>query len=62
MAFAAFSLPFAFLPILVVANDGGYMGQQKNTPAANLVGVLMLLLCAVTVATIPLLILSGGGT
>jgi Mn2+/Fe2+ NRAMP family transporter len=63
MAFAAFTLPFTFLPILIVANDRDYMGEQKNTRGANVVAVLMLvLLTLVTLATIPLLVLTGGGT
>jgi manganese transport protein len=62
MALAAFSLPFTFAPLLVVANDEDYVGDQKNTPATNVVAVLMLgLLCGVTLATIPLLILTRGG-
>ena len=63
MAFAAFSLPFTFLPVLIVANDPDYVGDQKNTRAANVVAVLLLvLLTLVTVATVPLLLLGGGGS
>ncbi len=62
MAFAAFSLPFTFAPLLVVANDPEYVGDQRNTAAANVVaGVVLVLLCVVTVATVPLLVASGGG-
>ncbi len=62
MAFAAFSLPFTFAPLLIVANDPEYVGNQCNTAAVNVVAALVLaLLCVVTVATIPLLVASGGG-
>lgn len=63
MALAAFSLPFTFGPLLIVANDPEYVGEQKNTTMANVVAVVVFaLLCVVTLATIPLLILSGGGS
>jgi Mn2+/Fe2+ NRAMP family transporter len=46
---------------LIVANDRDYMGDQRNTPAINVVaGIMLALLTAVTLAAIPLLILSGG--
>lgn len=62
LAFAAFALPFAFFPLLIVANDRDFVGEQRNPLAVNVVAVLvLLLLTAVTLATIPLLILSGGG-
>lgn len=62
MAFAAFALPFTFLPLLIVANDPGYVGEQRNTRAANVVaGLILALLCLVTLTTVPLLIISGGG-
>lgn len=63
MAFGAFSLPFTFLPLLVVANDAEYMGEQKNTVPINIVaGIILALLTVVTVVTIPLFILTGGGS
>lgn len=62
MAGAAFALPFTFIPLLIVANDPDYMGEQKNTTAANVVaGIVLIVLLVVTVSTIPLFILSGGG-
>lgn len=61
MAIGAMTLPFTFLPLLIVANDPEYMGEQKNTAATNLVAVIMLgLLIVVTITTIPLLLLTGG--
>jgi manganese transport protein len=52
---AAFSLPFTFAPLMIIANDERYMGEQRNTGLANVAGLFFLV---VTVATIPLL--SGG--
>jgi manganese transport protein len=61
-ALAAFSLPFTFVPLLIIANDEEYMGDQKNSTLANIAsGFFVILLCLITVATIPLFILSGGG-
>jgi manganese transport protein len=60
---AAATLPFTFAPLLIVANDPDYMGEQKNTRAINVVALIMLwLLVLVTIAAIPLLILTGGGS
>jgi Mn2+/Fe2+ NRAMP family transporter len=63
MALAALSLPFIFGPMLIVANDPDYMGEQRNKLAANVVAMIILaLLVVVTVATIPLLVITGGGS
>ncbi len=63
MAVSAASLPFTFLPLLIIANDVDFMGQQKNNVLINVVAiVILILLVAVTMATIPLLVLSGGGS
>lgn len=60
MAVAAMTLPFTFLPLLIVANDREYVGDQKNTPQINvLAGIILALLVVVTLATIPLWILSA---
>lgn len=62
LAIGAATLPFTFLPLLIIANDVDYMGEQKNTRGINAVAIVMLLLlCLVTVAVIPLLIMTGGG-
>lgn len=63
MVFGAFSLPFTFLPLLIVANDEDYMGEQKNTLPTNIVaGIVLALLTVVTIAAIPLFIMTGGGS
>ncbi len=62
LAVGAATLPFTFLPLLIIANDADYMGEQKNTRAINIVAVIMLVvLSLVTLAVIPLLIITGGG-
>lgn len=63
MAIAAATLPFTFLPLLIVANDPEYMGEQKNTLPTNVVaGIMFVLLLIVTIATIPLFVITGGGS
>lgn len=63
MALAAIALPFTLGPLLVVANDRDYMGEQHNTPATNVVGLLVLgLLVVVAITAVPLLLLTGGGS
>lgn len=63
LVFAAATLPFTFAPLLIVANDRDYVGDQKNTRPINVVAGLMLaLLLLVTVAAIPLLVITGGGS
>ncbi|NJC72283.1 divalent metal cation transporter [Planosporangium thailandense] len=61
MALAAVALPFTFIPLLIVANDRDYVGEQTNTRAINAVaGIILALLIVVAVAAVPLLIVTGG--
>ncbi len=61
-ALAAFSLPFTFAPLLIVANDERYMGEQRNGALANVAGIFFLIvLTLVTLVTLPLFVLSGFG-
>lgn len=63
LAAAAASLPFTFAPLLIVANDREFVGDQANTRAINIVALLLLgLLVLVTLSAVPLLILTGGGS
>jgi Mn2+/Fe2+ NRAMP family transporter len=64
LVFSAVALPLTYLPILVVANDRGYLGDRVNGRLANGVGVLFLLLVvAAAIAAIPLMLVTrmGGG-
>jgi Mn2+/Fe2+ NRAMP family transporter len=60
---AAAALPLTYFPILIVANDPDYMGDKVNSRVTNLLGTAyLLLLLAVSVATIPLMILTKAGS
>jgi Mn2+/Fe2+ NRAMP family transporter len=62
LIFSAVVLPLTYLPILVVANDGEYLGDQVNGPVRNALGVVFLILVLVAaIAAIPLLIATGAG-
>jgi Mn2+/Fe2+ NRAMP family transporter len=64
LVFSAVALPLTYLPILVVANDRGYLGDRVNGRLANGVGVLYLIIVvAAAVAAIPLMLVTrmGGG-
>jgi len=59
---AAAALPLTYFPILVVANDPDYMGDKTNSKFSNaLAFIYLLLLIAVSVATIPLMIVTKAG-
>jgi Mn2+/Fe2+ NRAMP family transporter len=59
---AAAALPLTYFPILVVANDPDYMGDQVNGRLTNaLASVYLVLLLIVAAATIPLMIITKGG-
>lgn len=60
MAVGAISLPFTFIPLLIVANDREFMGDQCNTRPINIIaGLILALLLVVTLTAIPLIFISG---
>jgi Mn2+/Fe2+ NRAMP family transporter len=62
VVFSAAALPLTYLPVLIVANDPGYMGDKRNSPFSNAVGFAFLaVLIVVSVATIPLMIITKVG-
>jgi Mn2+/Fe2+ NRAMP family transporter len=62
LVFSAVVLPLTYLPILVIANDRGYLGEHVNGRFANAVGVIFLVVVVVVaVAAIPLMIVTGAG-
>jgi Mn2+/Fe2+ NRAMP family transporter len=64
LLFSAVALPLTYLPILVVANDRGYLGARVNGRLANTLGVIYLVVVlAAAVAAVPLMIITrmGGG-
>ena len=59
---SAAALPLTYFPILVVANDPEYMGDKTNGPVLNtLATIYLVILVLVSVATIPLMIITKGG-
>lgn len=59
---SAAALPLTYFPILVIANDPDYMGDKTNSWLSNsIASVYMVLLVVVSLATIPLMILTKGG-
>ena len=64
LIFSAVALPLTYLPILIVANDRGYLGNRVNGRLANGLGVIFLVvILAAAAAAIPLMIITraGGG-
>jgi Mn2+/Fe2+ NRAMP family transporter len=60
--FSVVALPLTYLPILLVANDRTYMGNQVNGRFANVLGVLyFILILVIAVSAIPLMLITHGG-
>jgi Mn2+/Fe2+ NRAMP family transporter len=59
---AAAALPLTYFPILVIANDPQYVGDQTNSRFMNAIASFYLVLVLlVAAATIPLMIVTKGG-
>jgi Mn2+/Fe2+ NRAMP family transporter len=59
---SAAALPLTYFPILIIANDPDYMGEYVNGRLLNTIGtVYLVLLTLVSIATIPLIIITKGG-
>jgi Mn2+/Fe2+ NRAMP family transporter len=62
VVFSAIALPLTYLPILIVANDPGYMGKHVNGTATNAAAtVYLVVILAASLAAIPLMIVTGAG-
>lgn len=62
VVFSAIALPLTYLPILIVANDPGYMGENVNGAGTNLLAtVYLIIILAASLAAIPLMIVTGAG-
>jgi manganese transport protein len=62
VVFAAMALPLTYLPILIIANDPDYVGEQTNGPVANFLGLgFLALLVIASIAAIPLMIVTRAG-
>ncbi|MGV0792718.1 NRAMP family divalent metal transporter [Mycolicibacterium sp. XJ1819] len=62
VVFSAIALPLTYLPILIVANDPGYMGKHVNGRVTNaLASVYLVIILVASLAAIPLMIVTGAG-
>jgi Mn2+/Fe2+ NRAMP family transporter len=60
---SAAALPLTYFPILVIANDPEYMGDRTNGRTLNAIGfVYLVVLVLVAAATLPLMIITRGGS
>jgi Mn2+/Fe2+ NRAMP family transporter len=63
VVFSALALPLTYLPILIVANDPGYMKDKTNGPVANTIGTVYLVIVLVaSLAALPLMMWTKLGT
>jgi Mn2+/Fe2+ NRAMP family transporter len=62
VVFSAVALPLTYVPILIIANDSEYMGDDVNGRAANFLGLVYLAIILVAaLAAVPLMIVTGAG-
>ncbi|MCW2572374.1 MAG: hypothetical protein JWO88_2432 [Frankiales bacterium] len=62
LVFSAVALPLTYFPILVVANDPGYMDEKTNSAFTNTLATgYLILLTVVAIAAIPLMIATKAG-
>ncbi len=62
VVFSAVALPLTYFPILVIANDPDYMGDEVNGRVSNtLASVFLVLIVVASVAAIPLMIYTKAG-
>jgi manganese transport protein len=60
--FSVVALPLTYLPLLLVANDRTYMGANTNGKLANVLGIIyFVIIILISVAAIPLMVLTNGG-
>jgi Mn2+/Fe2+ NRAMP family transporter len=59
---SAAALPLTYFPVLVVANDPGYMGDKVNSRVTNALGFAFLVVITVmSLVTVPLMIITKAG-
>jgi Mn2+/Fe2+ NRAMP family transporter len=62
LIFSAVALPLTYIPILVVANDPGYMGDKVNRRFSNALGsVYLVIIMVAAVAAVPLMLVTKAG-
>jgi Mn2+/Fe2+ NRAMP family transporter len=63
VVFSAVALPLTYLPILIVANDRGYMRDRCNGVVSNTLGsIYLVIVLLASLAAIPLMIWTKMGT
>jgi Mn2+/Fe2+ NRAMP family transporter len=62
VVFSAVALPLTYLPILMVANDPDYLGEQTNGRLMNVLGgIFLVVILVASVAAVPLMIYTKAG-
>ncbi|HJQ42579.1 MAG TPA: divalent metal cation transporter [Jatrophihabitantaceae bacterium] len=62
VVFSAIALPLTYFPILVIANDPEYMGEQVNSRWTNvLASVMLVVILVASVAALPLMLWTKAG-
>lgn len=62
LVFSAVALPLTYLPVLIVANDGDYLGDQVNGKLSNVLGSVILVVVLVAASSaVPLMVITGMG-
>jgi manganese transport protein len=62
VVFSAVALPLTYFPILVIANDPDYMGDEANGRTSNTLGTIFLVLVLIaSLAAIPLMLYTKAG-
>jgi manganese transport protein len=62
VVFSAVALPLTYVPILIVANDPGYLGERVNGRISNVLGFVYLgIIVVVSLAALPLMIWTKAG-
>jgi Mn2+/Fe2+ NRAMP family transporter len=62
IVFSVVILPLTYLPLLLIANDGKFMGDKVNGRIANTLGVgFFVILAAAALAALPLYLITSGG-
>jgi Mn2+/Fe2+ NRAMP family transporter len=62
VVFSVVALPLTYIPILLVASDKNYMGDHANGRLASTLGwIYLVIIIVVSVAAVPLLVLTNMG-
>jgi manganese transport protein len=63
VVFGVVAMPLTYLPVLLVANDRGYMGEHANGRITTAIGWLyFIVILGLALAAVPLLVLTNMGS